>query len=85
MIFATEFFFCPTAECRCFITNKYATIFYGRYADYYERTIYNHIISTQNPETGGYVYFTPVRPDSYRVYSAPNELCWVGTGMEKSW
>ncbi|MGN6616524.1 MAG: hypothetical protein ACTHJ5_05060 [Ilyomonas sp.] len=42
-------------------------------------------MSTQNPETGGYVYFTPVRPGSYRVYSAPNELCWVGTGMEKSW
>ena len=34
----------------------------AKYADYYERTIYNHILSTQNPETGGYVYFTPVRP-----------------------
>ncbi|HYJ63098.1 MAG TPA: DUF6805 domain-containing protein, partial [Parafilimonas sp.] len=46
--------------------------------------IYNHILSTQNPETGGYVYFTPVRPRSYRVYSAPNEAMWccVGTGME---
>lgn len=56
----------------------------AKYADYYERTIYNHILSTQNPETGGYVYFTPVRPESYRVYSAPNEAMWccVGTGME---
>ena len=56
----------------------------AKYADYYERTIYNHILSTQNPETGGYVYFTPVRPGSYRVYSAPNEAMWccVGTGME---
>lgn len=56
----------------------------AKYADYYERTIYNHILSTQNPETGGYVYFTPVRPRSYRVYSAPNEAMWccVGTGME---
>lgn len=54
------------------------------YADYYERTMLNHILSTQNPETGGYVYFTPVRPRSYRVYSAPNEAMWccVGTGME---
>lgn len=54
------------------------------YADYYERTIYNHILSTQNPDNGGYVYFTPVRPQSYRVYSAPNEAMWccVGTGME---
>jgi DUF1680 family protein len=56
----------------------------AKYADYYERTIYNHILSTQNPATGGYVYFTPVRPRSYRVYSAPNEAMWccVGTGME---
>ncbi|MBN9385808.1 MAG: glycoside hydrolase family 127 protein [Chitinophagaceae bacterium] len=54
------------------------------YADYYERTMLNHILSTQNPVTGGYVYFTPVRPRSYRVYSAPNEAMWccVGTGME---
>jgi len=56
----------------------------AKYIDYYERTVYNHILSTQNPETGGYVYFTPVRPRSYRVYSAPNEAMWccVGSGME---
>src|SRR6185437_13531377 len=56
----------------------------ARYADYYERTMLNHILSTQNPQTGGYVYFTPVRPRSYRVYSTPNEGMWccVGTGME---
>ena len=56
----------------------------AKYADYYERTLYNHILSTQHPEHGGYVYFTPARPRSYRVYSAPNEAMWccVGTGME---
>jgi DUF1680 family protein len=56
----------------------------AKYADYYERTLYNHILSTQNPDNGGYVYFTPARPRSYRVYSAPNEAMWccVGTGME---
>ncbi len=55
-----------------------------KYADYYERTVYNHILSSQNPENGGYVYFTPVRPRHYRVYSAPNEAMWccVGSGME---
>ncbi|MES2328787.1 MAG: glycoside hydrolase family 127 protein [Bacteroidota bacterium] len=54
------------------------------YIDYYERTIYNHILSTQHPDNGGYVYFTPARPRSYRVYSAPNEGMWccVGSGME---
>ncbi len=56
----------------------------AKYADYYERTVFNHILSTQHPEHGGYVYFTPARPRHYRVYSAPNEAMWccVGTGME---
>ncbi len=56
----------------------------AKYMDYYERTIFNHILSTQHPVHGGYVYFTPARPRHYRVYSAPNEAMWccVGTGME---
>lgn len=56
----------------------------AQYADYYERTLYNHILSTQHPEHGGYVYFTPARPRHYRVYSAPEQAMWccVGTGME---
>lgn len=56
----------------------------AQYADYYERTVFNHILSSQHPEHGGYVYFTSARPRHYRVYSAPNEAMWccVGTGME---
>ncbi len=56
----------------------------AKYADYYERTLYNHILSTQHPVHGGYVYFTPTRPRHYRVYSAPNQGMWccVGSGME---
>lgn len=56
----------------------------AEYSDYYERTMFNHILSTQHPDHGGYVYFTPVRPRHYRVYSAPNEGMWccVGSGME---
>lgn len=56
----------------------------AHYADYYERTVFNHILSTQHPVHGGYVYFTSARPRHYRVYSAPNEAMWccVGTGME---
>ncbi|HEY9123022.1 MAG TPA: DUF6805 domain-containing protein, partial [Bacteroidales bacterium] len=56
----------------------------AKYADYYERTVFNHILSSQHPEHGGYVYFTPARPRHYRVYSAPNQAMWccVGTGME---
>ena len=56
----------------------------AEYADYYEKAMYNHILSTQHPEHGGYVYFTPMRPGHYRVYSAVNQGMWccVGTGME---
>jgi DUF1680 family protein len=56
----------------------------AKYADFYERALYNHILSTQHPDHGGYVYFTSARPRHYRVYSAPNAAMWccVGTGME---
>ena len=56
----------------------------ARYADFYELATFNHILSTQHPEHGGYVYFTAARPRHYRNYSAPNEAMWccVGTGME---
>ena len=55
-----------------------------RHADFYERVLFNHILSTQHPEHGGLVYFTPIRPRHYRVYSQPTECFWccVGTGME---
>ncbi|QDH71256.1 glycoside hydrolase family 127 protein [Marilutibacter alkalisoli] len=55
-----------------------------RYADFYERTLFNHILSTQHPRHGGLVYFTPIRPRHYRVYSQPEQCFWccVGTGIE---
>ncbi|HCE45161.1 MAG TPA: glycosyl hydrolase [Lentisphaeria bacterium] len=54
------------------------------YADYYERALYNHILSTINPANPGFVYFTPIRPAHYRVYSQPDKCFWccVGTGIE---
>lgn len=56
----------------------------ARYADFYEQTTWNHILSTQDPLTGGYVYFTTLRPQGYRIYSQVNQAMWccVGTGME---
>ncbi len=56
----------------------------ARYADFYENAMWNHILSTQDPTTGGYVYFTTLRPQGYRIYSQPNMGMWccVGTGME---
>lgn len=56
----------------------------AKYADFYEQTMWNHIMSTQDPQTGGFVYFTSLRPQSYRIYSQVNQAMWccVGTGME---
>ena len=56
----------------------------GMYGDFYETAMFNHILSAQHPQHGGYVYFTSARPRHYRNYSAPNEAMWccVGTGME---
>lgn len=55
----------------------------GSYGDYYERALYNHILSSQRPG-GGFVYFTPMRPNHYRVYSQVDKGMWccVGSGIE---
>lgn len=55
----------------------------SKYMDYYERTTYNHILSSQHPE-GGFEYFTPIRPRYYRVYSEVQHSFWccVGSGIE---
>lgn len=54
------------------------------YLDFYERGLYNHILASQHPEEGGFVYFTPMRPQHYRVYSQPETSFWccVGSGLE---
>lgn len=55
-----------------------------KYMDFYERVLYNHILSSQHPTRGGFVYYTSMRPRHYRVYSQPQENMWccVGSGME---
>jgi len=54
------------------------------YIEYYERTLFNHILSSEHIEKGGFVYFTPMRPRHYRVYSCTQKDFWccVGTGLE---
>jgi DUF1680 family protein len=54
------------------------------YSDYYERALYNHILSSQRPDSGGFVYFTPMRANHYRVYSEVDKGMWccVGSGIE---
>lgn len=51
--------------------------------DWAERALFNHVLSAQHPD-GGFVYFTPLRPRHYRVYSTVDECFWccVGSGIE---
>ena len=56
----------------------------GALMDFYERALYNHILASEHPGDGGFVYYTSMRPGSYRSYSHDftDFWCCVGTGME---
>ena len=53
-------------------------------AEFYERALFNHILSAQDPRDGMFVYFTTVMPGHFKTYSTPENSFWccVGTGME---
>lgn len=55
-----------------------------RYAAYYEKALFNHVLSSFDPQQPGFVYFTQLYPGAYRMYSQPetNFWCCVGTGLE---
>lgn len=55
-----------------------------KYADYYEKALYNHILGQQNPDTGMVAYFLPMLPGAHKVYSTPQNSFWccVGSGFE---
>jgi uncharacterized protein len=54
------------------------------YADYYERTLYNGILASQDPDTGMATYFQGARPGYMKLYHTPVDSFWccTGTGME---
>lgn len=55
-----------------------------KYADYYERALYNHILGQQDPESSMVCYFTPLQAGDYRLYSTRDSSFWccVGSGFE---
>lgn len=54
----------------------------GRYMDYYERTLYNHILATPDESgSGESTYFFPLGPGMRREFIRENSCCH-GTGME---
>jgi DUF1680 family protein len=54
------------------------------YADFYERTLYNGILASQDPDSGMVTYFQGARPGYMKLYSTPVDSFWccTGTGME---
>jgi hypothetical protein len=55
-----------------------------RYAEYYERALYNHILASQDPRTGMMTYYVSLQAGHFKTYSKPEDSFWccVGTGME---
>jgi len=54
------------------------------YADFYERTLYNGILASQDPDSGMATYFQGARPGYMKLYHTPDDSFWccTGTGME---
>lgn len=54
------------------------------YADYLERTLYNGILASQDPDSGMATYFQGARPGYMKLYHTPEDSFWccTGTGME---
>ena len=54
-----------------------------RLMDYYERTLFNHILMSQSHcADGGTTYFMPLAPGSCKHYETEENSCCHGTGME---
>jgi DUF1680 family protein len=52
-------------------------------ADYYERAMFNHILSSQHPVDGRVIYNLSLEMGGHKVYQDPYWFtCCVGTGME---
>jgi DUF1680 family protein len=54
------------------------------YMDFYERALYNHILASQDPQTGMMCYYVSLQPGYHKTYSTPFDSFWccVGTGIE---
>jgi hypothetical protein len=54
------------------------------YMDFYETALYNHILGSQDPDTGNKMYFVSTLQGHYRIYGTAHDSFWccTGTGME---
>jgi hypothetical protein len=80
-----------TEECCCgYNMLKLARHIYGwtadpRVLDYYERTLFNSRLGTQNLEDGGMSYFLPLGSGCWKYFNSPYNSFWccTGTGVEE--
>jgi DUF1680 family protein len=56
----------------------------AKYGDYYERNLYNGIVSAQRPADGQFCYFTPMKSGSMKEFGTPLDTFWCcyGTGVQ---
>ena len=84
---------CPTYNMLKLTNHLFSLQPSAHLMDYYEKALYNHILATEDHETGmtgnqnvadRNVYFTPLRSGSKKHYQSPFDdfTCCVGTGME---
>src|SRR5690606_30265666 len=52
----------------------------ARYADYYERALFNGILASQDPDSGMVKYFQATRPGYVKLYCTPFDSFWCCTG-----
>ncbi len=48
--------------------------------DFYERALYNHILASQNPDTGRFIYFMALQPGWRKLYGTFDQTFWCCTG-----
>lgn len=81
-------------NCNCETCNTYNMLKLSRrlfmvtgkpkYTNFYENTLINAIMPSQNPETGMSMYFQPMASGYHKVFGTPegNFWCCTGSGME---
>jgi uncharacterized protein len=79
-----------TAEtCNAYNLEKLTRYLYAmnpdpHYMDYYEQTLFDDILASQEPNEGMVTYLMSLKPGHFKTYSTPDDSFWccVGTGME---
>ena len=75
---------CNTYNMMKLTEHLYAWEHKAEYMDYYEKALFNHILASQDPDSGMKTYFMATKQGHFKVYSTKEDSFWccVGSGME---